>query len=129
MIRLLGYLARQDERAPSNLLTLTGEKHANRRRVWNRGFNAGALEEYDEILAKSATQLVDGIQARSESQGEVDLTTWFNYFRFLYLFLKWGHTILTIIRYIATISWQTSCEYYKVYFHVLGRVLIAPVVY
>ncbi|KAJ3718009.1 cytochrome P450 [Lentinula guzmanii] len=25
------YLARQDERAPSNLLTLTGEKHANRR--------------------------------------------------------------------------------------------------
>ncbi|KAJ3785945.1 high nitrogen upregulated cytochrome P450 monooxygenase 2 [Lentinula aff. detonsa] len=76
------YLARQDERAPSNLLTLTGEKHANRRRIWNRGLNADAIEEYDEILAKSATLLVEGIQARSESQGEVDLTTWFNYFSF-----------------------------------------------
>ncbi|KAJ4483590.1 cytochrome P450 [Lentinula aciculospora] len=76
------YLARQDERAPSNLLTLTGGKHANRRRVWNRGFNPDAVEEYDEILAKSATQLVDGIEARSEEQGEVDLTTWFNYFSY-----------------------------------------------
>ncbi|KAJ3998702.1 cytochrome P450 [Lentinula boryana] len=76
------YLARQDERAPSNLLTLTGEKHANRRRIWNRGLNSDAIEEYDEILAKSATLLAEGIQARSESQGEVDLTTWFNYFRF-----------------------------------------------
>ncbi|KAF9075642.1 cytochrome P450 [Rhodocollybia butyracea] len=77
------YLARQDERAPSNLLTLTGEKHASRRRVWNRGFNADALVEYDGILAKCAVELVEGMQVDSEaSKGEVDLTAWFNYFSF-----------------------------------------------
>ncbi|KAF5384474.1 hypothetical protein D9757_006474 [Collybiopsis confluens] len=76
------YLARQDERAPSNLLTLTGEEHANRRQVWNRALNSEALAEYDEILVKSATQLVEGIQATSERDGEVDLTDWFNFFSF-----------------------------------------------
>ncbi|KAJ3844315.1 high nitrogen upregulated cytochrome P450 monooxygenase 2 [Lentinula raphanica] len=76
------YLARQDERAPSNLLTLNGEKHKARRQVWNRGFNSDAVVEYGDILAETTMQLVEGIQARSESQGEVDLTTWFNYFSF-----------------------------------------------
>lgn len=73
------YLARQDERAPFNLLTLTGEKHSERRKVWNHALNANALVEYDEILVKSGLQLVDGI---ANSHGEVDLTAWFNYFRY-----------------------------------------------
>ncbi|KAJ3849345.1 cytochrome P450, partial [Lentinula lateritia] len=46
-----------------------------REAFWNCGFNAGSIEEYDKILAKSATQLVDGIQAHSVLQGEVDLIT------------------------------------------------------
>lgn len=75
---VVDYLARQDERAPSNLISLSGEKHSERRKVWNRALNADALVEYDEILVKSGSQLVDGI---ANSHGEVDLTAWFNYFR------------------------------------------------
>ncbi|KIK61217.1 hypothetical protein GYMLUDRAFT_225447 [Collybiopsis luxurians FD-317 M1] len=76
------YLARQDERAPSNLLSLSGEEHASRRKVWNRALNSDALEEYNEILVKNASQLAEGIQATSERNGEVDLTEWFNFFSF-----------------------------------------------
>lgn len=108
----LGYLSRQDERAPHNLLTLTGEKHAERRRAWNRALNTDALDEYDEILVKNGLQLVEGMQANSH--GEVDLTAWFNYFRY-------GPHVLIVIRnrtnghVAASILWLTLCKYFIPY--------------
>ncbi|KAF8207255.1 cytochrome P450 [Mycena galopus ATCC 62051] len=57
------YEGRQDPNAPSNLLTLNGEDHANRRRLWNRGMSTESLNDYEEVIAKRATQLLNYISA------------------------------------------------------------------
>ncbi|KAJ7172021.1 cytochrome P450 [Mycena filopes] len=62
-----------------SLLTLRNEAHANRRRIWNRGMSTESLQEYESILAKRVTQLVDRLEGLS---GTVDLAEWFSYFTF-----------------------------------------------
>ncbi|KAL6308816.1 high nitrogen upregulated cytochrome P450 monooxygenase 2 [Sparassis latifolia] len=53
-------------------------EHAARRKPWNRAFNSTALKGYEEIIARRATQFVEGV-AR---QQRVDLGTWFGWFTF-----------------------------------------------
>ncbi|KAJ7352519.1 cytochrome P450 [Mycena albidolilacea] len=72
------YEARKDPKAPSNLIAMQGEAHANRRRLWNRGMSTESLIEYEEVIAKRATQLLSGI-ADLEL---VDLAAWISYFAF-----------------------------------------------
>ncbi|KAJ6531195.1 cytochrome P450 [Mycena capillaripes] len=62
-----------------SLLSLRGEAHANRRRIWNRGMSTGSLKEYESILVKRVTQLVDRLDGLS---GPVDISKWFSYFTF-----------------------------------------------
>ncbi|KAJ7024287.1 cytochrome P450 [Mycena alexandri] len=62
-----------------SLLTLRNEAHANRRRIWNRGMSSESLQEYESILAKRVTQLVDRLEGLS---GTVDIAEWFSYFTF-----------------------------------------------
>ncbi|KAJ6502030.1 cytochrome P450 [Mycena sanguinolenta] len=62
-----------------SLLSLRGEAHANRRRVWNRGLSSESLKEYETILAKRVTQLMDRLE---ELSGPVDIAAWFSYFTF-----------------------------------------------
>ncbi|KAJ7932853.1 cytochrome P450 [Mycena leptocephala] len=57
------YEARQDPNLPTrSLLALRGEVHANRRRIWNRGMSSESLHEYESILAKRVTQLMDRLK-------------------------------------------------------------------
>ncbi|KAJ7137813.1 cytochrome P450 [Mycena epipterygia] len=62
-----------------SLLTLQGEAHASRRRIWNRGMSSESLKEYESILAKRVAQLVDRLEGLD---GAVDISKWFSYFTF-----------------------------------------------
>ncbi|KAJ7709643.1 cytochrome P450 [Mycena rosella] len=75
------YEARKDPRAPLNLVVLQGEGHANRRRLWNRGMSTESLKEYEAIIAKRATQLLDCV-ASAPDPNIVDLAAWISYFSF-----------------------------------------------
>ncbi|KAK7032984.1 cytochrome P450 [Favolaschia claudopus] len=72
------YDGRKDPRAPSNLLAMQGEPHANRRRLWNRGMSTDSLREYEQMIARRATQLLDCI-ADLEI---IDLAAWISRFTF-----------------------------------------------
>ena len=52
-------------------------RHAERRKIWNRGFTPTALKGYDEIIFKRATQLIDRL---GQQTGCIDLTKWIGYF-------------------------------------------------
>ncbi|ESK87713.1 cytochrome p450 [Moniliophthora roreri MCA 2997] len=75
------YTVRQDLRAPKNLLAITGEEHANRRRLWNRGMSSDALVEYEETLKRRCRDLVDALRKQS-AEGVLDIGKWLNYFTF-----------------------------------------------
>ncbi|KAF7330444.1 Cytochrome P450 [Mycena venus] len=60
------------------LLAMQGEAHANRRRLWNRGMSTESLKEYEEVIAKRATQLLDCIA----DMGTIDFSAWISYFAF-----------------------------------------------
>jgi len=75
------YEARKDPRAPFNLIVLQGDAHANRRRLWNRGMSTESLKEYEEIIAKRATQLLNCITDLPDLN-RVDLSAWISYFSF-----------------------------------------------
>lgn len=66
--------------ATRSLLTLRGEAHASRRRIWNRGMSSESLKEYESILAKRVTQLVDRLEGL---EGSVDISKWFSYFTYV----------------------------------------------
>ncbi|TFL00037.1 cytochrome P450 [Pterulicium gracile] len=74
------YLARKDPNAPGNLIVLTGESHANRRRLWNRGMGSEAMKDYDLIIHRRAEQLVDKLEGLTGRV--VDLAAWFGYYAF-----------------------------------------------
>ena len=59
---------------------MTGEPHANRRRLWNRGMSGESLKEYEDIIVRRANQLVKRLEAM---QGPVDLSEWLAYFTYV----------------------------------------------
>ncbi|EEB88123.1 hypothetical protein MPER_14219, partial [Moniliophthora perniciosa FA553] len=59
------YTVRQDLRAPKNLLAITGEEHASRRRLWNRGMSSDALLEYEGVLKRRCRDLVEALRKQS----------------------------------------------------------------
>ncbi|KAJ7461566.1 high nitrogen upregulated cytochrome P450 monooxygenase 2 [Mycena latifolia] len=74
------YEPRSDPTLPTrSLLTLRGEAHANRRRIWNRGMSSESVNEYESILAKRVAQLVARLEGLS---GPVNMSEWFSYFTF-----------------------------------------------
>lgn len=73
------YDARSDPHSPNNIVNLSGDEHANRRRVWNRGFSTESLREYEDMIARRAELLIEKIGA---IDGPVDLSTWLSYFQF-----------------------------------------------
>ena len=56
----------------------TSEARTDRRRIWSRGFTTEAVKEYQEIIVDKATQLAEGLSARTKS--EVDLRQWLGFF-------------------------------------------------
>ncbi|KAJ7172027.1 high nitrogen upregulated cytochrome P450 monooxygenase 2 [Mycena filopes] len=65
------------EYTPATIVSLTGEAHTARRRVWNRAMTSAAIREYDQLLVKRARQLVCRLD---EQNGTLDLVHWFNLF-------------------------------------------------
>lgn len=55
-----------------------GEVHAKRRRLWNRGFSSEALMDYEDIIAKHAGDLVEGLERHMD--GPIDVVQWINFF-------------------------------------------------
>ncbi|EKM52485.1 uncharacterized protein PHACADRAFT_198544 [Phanerochaete carnosa HHB-10118-sp] len=73
------YDIRRDPTAPSNLLAMSGDAHANRRRLWNRSMSSESLKDYEELIVTRVTQLVERLEGLA---GPVDLVSWINYFTF-----------------------------------------------
>ena len=71
------YDARQDPSVPRTLLTMSGEAHAKRRRIWNRGMSSDSIEDYMDSVTKRAEQLIECL---GNIKGPVDLAEWISYF-------------------------------------------------
>lgn len=61
------------------LIALSGPEHTLRRRPWNRAFNSVALKDYEEIVNRRASQLM---QALGNQVGPTNLSQWISYFTF-----------------------------------------------
>ncbi|KAJ7286364.1 cytochrome P450, partial [Mycena rebaudengoi] len=76
------YAPRSDPSLPTrNLLTLEGEAHTNRRRIWNRGMNSESIQEYEPILTKRVAQLASRLETFTGS-ASVDISKWISFFTF-----------------------------------------------
>ncbi|KAJ7286362.1 high nitrogen upregulated cytochrome P450 monooxygenase 2 [Mycena rebaudengoi] len=76
------YAPRTDPSLPTrNLLTLEGEAHTNRRRIWNRGMNSKSIQEYEPFLTKRVAQLASRLETFTGS-ASVDISKWISFFTF-----------------------------------------------
>ncbi|KAJ7735296.1 cytochrome P450 [Mycena maculata] len=62
---------------PPTIVSLTGEAHTGKRRVWNRAMTSAALREYEPLIVKRASQLVSRL---GDQDGNIDLVLWFDLF-------------------------------------------------
>lgn len=74
------YSGRQDPNAPSNLIAMSGEPHANRRRIWNRGMSSDSLKHYEDIIRARAEEWIKKFEIAYEP---VDLVAWIGYFTYV----------------------------------------------
>ncbi|KAI0345507.1 cytochrome P450 [Trametopsis cervina] len=65
---------------PAALIACSDPKeHTRRRRPWNRAFSTPALKDYQPIVARRVSQLVEGLQ---NQHGTVDLSQWISFFTY-----------------------------------------------
>ncbi|KLO05397.1 cytochrome P450 [Schizopora paradoxa] len=69
----------KNKKGPKSLNVLPPEEHAKRRRLWNRGMSSESLAEYEGMIARRATQLMDKI---SKENGPINMIKWLDYFSF-----------------------------------------------
>ncbi|KAJ7745908.1 cytochrome P450 [Mycena maculata] len=62
---------------PPTIISLSGEAHTAKRRVWNRSMTSAALREYDTLIMNRASQLVSRL---GDQDGRIDLVAWFDFF-------------------------------------------------
>ncbi|KAH8593673.1 cytochrome P450 [Bisporella sp. PMI_857] len=98
------------------------KEHARRRKVWDRGFGARALKDYEPRVAKYTEELLAQIQATSGKP--LNVTDWFNFYSFdvmgdlafgksfnmlkdgvKHYFLKSLHADMTNIGYLSHTLW------------------------
>lgn len=65
--------------ASSLLTTRDIALHAEKRKVWNRGFTPSALKAYDDIITKRTLQLLDRL---GQQNGTLDLGKWISYYTY-----------------------------------------------
>ncbi|KAF7360564.1 hypothetical protein MVEN_00787500 [Mycena venus] len=70
------YEAGRHSSTPPSIVSLVGEAHTAKRRVWNRGMTSAAIREYESLIAKRTSQLV----SRLREHETVDLVCWFDLF-------------------------------------------------
>lgn len=78
---VIGYDSRQDLRASKNLQVLNGDAHANRRRLWNRGFSSESIESSSDIIETRAAQLIHCLERQP---GKICLSSFFSRFAFVH---------------------------------------------
>ncbi|KAF7322339.1 hypothetical protein HMN09_00011600 [Mycena chlorophos] len=71
------FLAGRHESTPPTIVSLTGDAHSAKRRVWNRGMSSSAIREYDIFLVKRTRQLVERLESQS---APLDIVLWFDLF-------------------------------------------------
>ena len=69
-------------------------EHAKRRRTWNRGFNPTSMKQYEPMVHKRVSQLLEEIVQR----GRVDLGEMFGYFALVSSFITQLELTLTSCR-------------------------------
>jgi cytochrome P450 len=55
-------------------------EHTRRRRPWTRAFSTAALKDYEDIVIKRCTQLVDVLEKQAKA---VDLSQWVSFFAYV----------------------------------------------
>ncbi|KLO18216.1 high nitrogen upregulated cytochrome P450 monooxygenase 1 [Schizopora paradoxa] len=69
----------KNKEGPKSLNVLPPEEHAKRRRLWNRGMNSESLTEYEIMITRRATQLMERL---SKDDGPINIIKWLDYFSF-----------------------------------------------
>ncbi|KAJ7231273.1 cytochrome P450 [Mycena haematopus] len=64
---------------PPTIVSLSGEAHAAKRRVWNRAMTSNCIREYELLVAKRATQLVSRLRDQTSA---VDIVHWLELFAY-----------------------------------------------
>ncbi|KAF7322341.1 hypothetical protein HMN09_00011800 [Mycena chlorophos] len=62
---------------PPTIVSLIGDAHTSKRRVWNRGMTSPAIREYNVFLVKRTQQLIERLQNQTTS---VDIVFWLDLF-------------------------------------------------
>ena len=75
----IDYRARHLPSARPGLLVMTGEAHAQRRRLWNRALSTEAIRSYDASLGKRMAELTSKITSCGESFDITSLIVAFTY--------------------------------------------------
>ncbi|KAJ7286350.1 cytochrome P450 [Mycena rebaudengoi] len=70
---------RNPQQTQPSIVSLTGDAHTAKRRVWNRAMTSASIREYEPLLVKRASQLVSRL---AEQRGPTDLVSWFDFFSF-----------------------------------------------
>jgi cytochrome P450 len=66
---------------PPSILSVNGEAHTAKRRVWNRAMSSAALKDYEPLLAKRTAQLISRLGDQiGNGDGATDLVEWFDFF-------------------------------------------------
>ncbi|KAF7335410.1 hypothetical protein MVEN_02193800 [Mycena venus] len=64
---------------PPSIVSVSGEAHTAKRRVWNRALTSAAIRDYEPLIVKRASQLVSRLR---DQTGTVDIVCWFDLFAF-----------------------------------------------
>ncbi|KAJ7446658.1 high nitrogen upregulated cytochrome P450 monooxygenase 2 [Mycena galericulata] len=61
---------------PPTIVSLTGDAHTTKRRVWNRALASSSLREYEPLIVKRTSQLVSRLE--DQNGMNVDIVHWFD---------------------------------------------------
>ncbi|KAJ7481155.1 high nitrogen upregulated cytochrome P450 monooxygenase 2 [Mycena galericulata] len=80
---------------PPTIVSLTGDAHTTKRRVWNRALASSSLRDYEPLIVKRASQLVSRLE--NQNGMSVDIVHWFDLFTSeLFLVLAIWHLPLLV---------------------------------
>ena len=63
---------------PSLIAHRNPVEHKRRRKLWDRAFSTIAIKNYDDIVVRKASELVEQLEKRVGQ--EIDLSMWMSYF-------------------------------------------------
>ncbi|KAJ6468119.1 high nitrogen upregulated cytochrome P450 monooxygenase 2 [Mycena vitilis] len=62
---------------PPSIVSLVGDAHTAKRRMWTRAMSSSSIREYEPLIARRASQLLSRLD---DQDGTADLVYWFNLF-------------------------------------------------